>query len=118
MKRITEVKLLEVSDEISVSGRGYRREDLAALIPLAASTGIVSALVFGLYINSNQVQILYSTPQALWGVVIVLCAWISRIIIISGRGHMDDDPIVFTFRDRMSLACAFVSAVILLLARI
>jgi hypothetical protein len=40
--------------------------------------------------------------------------WVSRVLILANRGQMNDDPVVFALRDRVSLAvgaaclCAFV----------
>jgi 4-hydroxybenzoate polyprenyltransferase len=49
---------------------------------------------------------LYSTPAALWGICFILLYWISRMAIITNRGQMHDDPVLFAARDRNSLICA------------
>ena len=59
-----------------------------------------------LYINSPQVAALYRQPLLLWGICPVLLFWISRMAMIAHRGEMDDDPVVYALRDRMSWACA------------
>ena len=82
----------------------------------AASSGYMAVLVMALYINSNDVLPLYHTPQALWLLCPVLLFWISRVLMLSHRGGMNDDPVVFALTDRASLLtgavgfCIFVAA--------
>lgn len=87
-------------------GRGYLAGDLAIVGNIAVSAGLVSVLVLALYANSEPVQLLYHTPEVLWGVCLVLMFWNSRIAILTQRGQMHDDPLVFAARDRVSLGCA------------
>ncbi|WP_292537392.1 hypothetical protein [Mesorhizobium sp.] len=65
-----------------------------------------------LYLNSEAVTSLYRHPERLWLICIAILFWISRIIIKTRRGEMNDDPVVFAVRDRVSLVtgllCAFI----------
>jgi hypothetical protein len=72
---------------------------------MAIASGYVSVLVLALYISTPTVQSLYSRPSLLWGVCLVLLYWISRMVMIAHRGNMDDDPIVFAVRDKVSRIC-------------
>ena len=95
--------------------RGYRAEDLPIVAMMAVGAGFVSVLVMALYINSPDVTALYSRPEVLFGIGAVLLFWISRIVLITHRGEMHDDPVVFAARDRVSLVSfalvvAFVAA--------
>jgi 4-hydroxybenzoate polyprenyltransferase len=96
------------------AGRGYRLSDLPALQGMAAGSGYVAVLVMALYINSPDVEELYSQPTALWGVCLVLLYWISRMLLLTHRGEMHEDPVVFAASDRVSLVCfAAMAAVIM-----
>lgn len=86
-------------------GRGYHVDDLAVVGNIVTSSGLLSVLVLALYANSEPVQLLYRTPEFLWGVCLVLLFWISRIAILTHRGQMHDDPLVFAARDRISQCC-------------
>jgi hypothetical protein len=77
---------------------------------------MVSVLVLALYVNSEPVKVLYSVPEVLWGVCLVLLFWNSRIAILTQRGQMHDDPLVFAARDKVSLACGTVVAALALAA--
>lgn len=91
-------------------GRSYTQEDLPLLIPLGVSSGIVAALVVVLYLESDEVRALYTLPAALWVAVPLLVFWIARAWLITTRGGMHDDPIIFAIKDRVSLTTlAFMS---------
>jgi 4-hydroxybenzoate polyprenyltransferase len=86
-------------------GRGYRLSDLPALQGLAAASGYVAVLIFGLYITSPTVVSLYRAPSRLWAISVILLYWISRILVLTHRGEMHEDPVLFASRDRVSLVC-------------
>ena len=77
---------------------------------MAIGAGFVSVLVMTLFITSEDVVILYSSPIMLSGICCVLLYWISRIVMLTHRGHMHDDPVVFAARDRNSQVCALLMA--------
>jgi 4-hydroxybenzoate polyprenyltransferase len=86
-------------------GRGYRLTDIPQLQTMAAASGYVATMVFGLYITHPDVALLYTHPNRLWGVPIVLLYWISRISMLTHRGEMHEDPVLFAAKDHVSLAC-------------
>jgi len=88
------------------SGRSYRLSDLAVLQSMAAASGYVAVLVFALYISSPAVVALYTAPDRLWAIPVILLYWVSRVLILTHRGEMHDDPVLFAVRDRISLICA------------
>ncbi|MCW3476887.1 UbiA family prenyltransferase [Limobrevibacterium gyesilva] len=95
-------------------GRSYRLDDLPILQTMASTSGYVSVLVFVLYVNSPTVAALYASPEKLWLIPMILLYWISRIMILTQRGEMHDDPVLFAARDRTSLVCAGLMALIVL----
>ncbi|WP_375174435.1 UbiA family prenyltransferase [Pseudooceanicola sp.] len=93
--------------------RGYRADDLPLVAMMAVGSGYVSVLVMALYVNSPAVTALYSMPQVLFGICVVLLFWISRVVMLAHRGEMHDDPVVFAAKDRVSLgAFAAVCAIV------
>jgi 4-hydroxybenzoate polyprenyltransferase/phosphoserine phosphatase len=100
------------------AGRGYQVRDLPVLEAMAAASGYVAVLVFALYIASPQVASLYRAPDRLWLICIILIYWISRMLVMTRRGLMHDDPIVFAAKDRMSLASVALAVAILLSASV
>jgi 4-hydroxybenzoate polyprenyltransferase len=90
---------------VTAHGRSYHVNDLPVVASMATASGYVSVLVMALYLNSPTVSALYSYPEALWGICLVLLYWISRMVMATNRGNMHDDPLVFAVKDRISLIC-------------
>lgn len=91
--------------KLKPTGRGYYVDDLPIISMIAISSGYVSVLVMALYENSPDVMMLYSNPQALWGVCAILLYWITRTVMLAHRGDMHDDPVVYAAKDRLSQIC-------------
>lgn len=91
-------------------GRGYLPSDFELLASLGGSAGYLSVLVLALYLNDAAAQVLYRHPHWLWMACPLLLFWLSRVWLIAHRGQMNDDPIVFALRDRVSrwVGVAFV----------
>ncbi len=105
VKRQAELVDSSARGELGASGRGYRVGDLPLISQMATASGYVSVLIMALYVNSPQVRQLYQKPSALWGICLVLLFWISRIVMVTHRGRMNDDPVVYAAKDPVSLLC-------------
>ena len=103
VKRCTELIGRIEAGKGDPSGRGYRLGDVPVLLAMASAAGYVSVLVMALYIDSPAVSALYRSPERLWAVCIVLVYWISRVLLLTQRGEMHDDPVVFAATDRVSI---------------
>jgi 4-hydroxybenzoate polyprenyltransferase len=114
VKRCTEIIDSIDAGKGDPSGRGYRLTDLPMLESMAAASGYIGVLVSALYVNNPAVTRLYGNPNLLWLTCIVLIFWLSRILLLTHRGEMHDDPVVFAATDRTSVACLVVIAVIVI----
>lgn len=104
MKRQAELVDSAASGRMA-AGRGYRVDDLPIIEALAVASACAATLVSTLYINTPSVQELYTSPEYLWIVSAILLYWLARAAFVAHRGEMDDDPIIFAFRDPVSRAC-------------
>lgn len=95
--------------------RAYRSDDLPILASLAAASGFSAVIVFSLYLASDMVRELYRQPRLLWLACPILLYWIGRMLMLSHRRRIDDDPVIFALRDRAGLISI---GLILLLAAI
>lgn len=118
VKRYTELLALKEKSVKKTLGRGYQVEDVELLSSLGGSSGYISVLVLALYINSSEVKALYDQPMLMWPICLVMLYWISRVWIIAHRGEMNDDPIVFALKDRVSMACGLIIVGFMLAAAI
>lgn len=114
LKRHTELSSALAEGKLDAKGRGYDIGDLPLVQSMGAAAGYMGVLVFALYINSQESLVLYERPKLLWLLCPMLLYWISRMWMISHRGKMHDDPVVFTLTDHVSqIVMAFCVAVVL-----
>jgi 4-hydroxybenzoate polyprenyltransferase len=109
LKRYTELAAMAEQGRGGAAGRGYAVDDLPLLQSLGSSAGYLSALVLALYINSSESVSLYERPEILWLLCPLVLYWVSRAWLISHRGDMHDDPVVFATMDRTSQIVAGLS---------
>ena len=115
-KRAAELSNLRTQNREGVAGRDYFVWDLGELNIFGVAAGYLAAIVLALYIHSPEVRLLYKSPEWLWVMVPLVVYWVSRTWILASRGAMNEDPIVFATRDRVTYFCAAIGAICLLLA--
>jgi 4-hydroxybenzoate polyprenyltransferase len=108
VKRQAELVATIASGALTARGRGYQAGDLPVVASMATASGYVSVLVLALYVNSPDVLVLYGSPSALWGICFIVLYWISRIVMVTHRGNMHDDPLVYAVKDLNSWICLFL----------
>jgi 4-hydroxybenzoate polyprenyltransferase len=96
--------------------RPYKAVDLDAFRTMGPTSGLLSILVLALYINSDLVTRAYNQPQVLWLLCPLLTYWILRVWIITLRGDLHYDPIVFALKDKASYAVVACIAIVLYVA--
>ena len=67
-------------------------------------------------INSPEMALLYQTPALLWLTCPLLLYWISRFWLLTTRGWVNEDPVVFTIRDRVSYYLGILGGLLVFLA--
>jgi 4-hydroxybenzoate polyprenyltransferase len=102
-KRVSELENVKKENKGDPVARGYKITDISMLNSTGISAGYISVLVIALYINSAKVADIYHKPEILWFICPLLLYWIGRLWIITSRGLMHEDPIVFALRDRTSI---------------
>ena len=103
IKRYTELATRLDADLPDLTNRNYKIGDLNIVAALAAASGFNAVTIFSLYISSDTVRSLYRHPQVLWLMCPILMYWIGRMLLLAHRRLIDDDPIVFALRDKVSL---------------
>ena len=84
-------------------GRGYYPDDLEMLSSMGAASGYLSVMVLALYIQDQATTVMYRYPQIIWLACPLLLLWVTRIWMLTHRGLMHEDPVVFAIHDRTSL---------------
>ena len=117
VKRFGELKSsASINPEGAIYGRGYTTEDGEMVATMGLASGYLSVLVLALYIQDSNTAVLYRAPQIIWMACPVMLYWISRTWLITHRGLMHDDPIIFAVKDKVSWAVAICFIFIFILA--
>jgi 4-hydroxybenzoate polyprenyltransferase len=117
LKRFAELRRLRDEGASATPGRGYLPSDAPVLLALGPACAVISALVLGLYIEGDAVVRLYRAPDFLWALIPLLVYWAGRMWLLAQRAELDDDPILFTTRDRGSWLVAVLALAIFIVAR-
>ena len=110
VKRQGEIRTPRGSGRSAPGGRAYRAEDFPVMAALGAASGVASAVILTLYIQSPETGERYARPEFLWPICPLLLYWLGRMALLAGRaGRGDakripdnDDPLIFALRDRTS----------------
>lgn len=102
VKRCAELVSLRAREKASAARRGYEASDLEVLKSIGIATSVAAVLVLALYVQTPDVVQRYGAPRALWLMQAGLLAWLAHLWLVTWRGRMHDDPLVFAIRDRTS----------------
>jgi 4-hydroxybenzoate polyprenyltransferase len=116
VKRYAELDDARKAGKLLGHSRGYGADDLPLILSLGTTAGYSAIVVVALYINSPDSIALYHHKKTLWMICPLMLFWISRVWMLTARGHMHDDPVVFALRDRVSLIVVAALGLIVLLA--
>jgi 4-hydroxybenzoate polyprenyltransferase/phosphoserine phosphatase len=116
VKRYAELMVMRSMDGAKAKARGYQLDDAELLASLGGGAGYLAVLVLALYIDSAASQALYSRPQLLWALCILLLYWITHLWLMAHRKRMHDDPLVFAVRNPISRTLLIVIGLVLVAA--
>ncbi len=115
-KRMAELRVHERGGT-EIAGRAYEPGDAWQVNIFGICSAFLAAVVFILYLQSDNVRELYQRPQILWLLAPVFLYWISRIWMVVHRGQLDvNDPVLFVLKDPVSYITAAVSGLVMLAA--
>ncbi len=112
-KRYSE--LLHANDLVKAgnSGRGYHTGDRELLLSLGVGSSFSAVVIFSLYVHSQDVLLLYSSPEVLFLLCPIILYWLSRTWLLAHRGELKEDPVTLAIRDPVSYGVALASAIVI-----
>ncbi|MES2901290.1 MAG: UbiA family prenyltransferase [Pseudomonadota bacterium] len=103
LKRYSELFNLHRQGKEKTSGRGYTTADKIPVAIMGINSAFMSVLIFMLYFNSQNVLILYQHPGYLLGIVPLLVYWLGRLWLLAFHGQVNEDPVLYVSKDRVSI---------------
>lgn len=119
LKRDAEFSVMHRAGSKILHGRGYTSDDRILVTAFGIASGVASLVVFALFVSSmiEKPSSPYTAPVLLWGAMPALSYWIMRMWLLTGRGLMMDDPILYAVGDRASLILAGLMAAFVIAAQ-
>jgi 4-hydroxybenzoate polyprenyltransferase len=109
IKRYAEMVIMASVSRTQV--HGYLVQDRDLLMVLGITGGYLAVLVLALYLNSNALHPGAPAPApAGWAICALLLGWLSYLWLVTYRGRMNHDPVVFALRDPASLVLLLAMA--------
>jgi 4-hydroxybenzoate polyprenyltransferase/phosphoserine phosphatase len=112
-KRYSELVHAGVLLKSGNSGRGYLADDRELLLSLGVGSSFAAAVILSLYVHSQDVRVLYVSPQFLFLLCPIVLYWMSRTWLLAHRGELREDPVTLAIRDRVSYGVACATALVI-----
>ncbi len=111
-KRCTEITRMVEHGEARAFGRGYKPSDEPLVLAMGVAAMFGATLIMIIYLISDAFPAgFYSHPSFLWIFPVVLFLWLGRVWLLCHRGVLQDDPVVFALKDRISLGYAALTMI-------
>lgn len=118
VKRYAELEVASGMGREKAAGRGYSVSDLPVILAFGSSSGFISVLIFALYLDSEAIRELYALPEFASFAIPILLYIIGRMWLLAHRGEMNEDPILFVMKDKVSVLSGLFMVGFLLIAHI
>ncbi len=116
LKRYTDLMFIKNNNQEELFGRGYSIIDLEIVQKVGITSGFSSLIILALYINSEQIAVLYKQPALILLAIPILLYWLMRMWFVAHRGKMTEDPIVFAIKDKTSYIMFLLLLMVLIVA--
>jgi 4-hydroxybenzoate polyprenyltransferase/phosphoserine phosphatase len=116
VKRFVELSGVPDAGPEKIAGRGYRVMDRQVLAEAGMASTFSAVLVLALYIDSDEVKLIYGSPFLLWLLCPIVLYISLRIWVLARRDEMDEDPVVFILSDWRSQIMVVTGAALVVAA--
>ena len=116
LKRYSETKMLDSRGLSCVEGRAYLAADTPILAAAGASSMMASVVIMALYLQSEAVKELYSSPLRLTPLCAVVLFVALRLWLLASRSELEKDPILHLASDPYTYALGAIAFAFVYLA--
>lgn len=116
VKRYVELSGVNDAGSAKLVGRGYRVMDRQVLAEAGMASTFSAVLVLALYIDSDEVKLIYGSPYLLWLLCPIVLYISLRIWVLARRDEMNEDPVVFILSDWRSQVMVAAGAALVVAA--
>ncbi len=107
-KRLNEVQNIRNEKTLSNIGRPYKLNDSKNIFYLTVISNLLSIFIFLNYFFSEQFKKLYEMNYLVFIAIFLLFLWLLRMNLYANKGYLDDDPIMYAIKDKLSYVFGFI----------
>ena len=122
VKRYTELRKapamnIEEQRSLKIASRGYVKDDEVLILTFGVAMASLALLSFFLYglLAPNK---LFESGIVIGAISAMLLFWMMRVWLLAHRGQMNDDPVLFAVKDRMSLGFGIIIMALVMASRL
>ena len=116
-KRQTEILRMPAHGQEEAPGRGYKASDAPFVLATGVASMMATVLILIIYLIDDAFpKGFYKHPDFLWGLAAIIFLWLARVWLLCHRDQLNDDPVAFALRDRLSLLYASAMGMIFIAA--
>jgi hypothetical protein len=116
-KRQTEIIRMAAHGQEEVRGRGYKASDAPFVLATGIASMMATVLILIIYLIDDAFpKGFYKHPDFLWGLAAIIFLWLARVWLLCHRDQLNDDPVAFALKDRLSLLYAGIMGIIFIAA--
>jgi 4-hydroxybenzoate polyprenyltransferase len=107
-------RFIEINESShTASKRGYQDIDINLISISGVTSSYISILIIMLYLYNHSQSLIEQNPILLLILCFIMLYGYSRIWLLAYRKKLNDDPVVFVLKDKISLILGFVSGLII-----
>lgn len=115
LKRYSELRR-STEQSLEESRRGYVMADTELVRAAGVGSALMAVMVFALYVNGEMSRKMYADQSLLWMECPLLLYCLLRLWFLGNRGLIKDDPLVFALTNRVTVACAGIGVLLMVIA--
>ena len=102
LKRSLELKESYQNNTPINSRRGYILDDYLLVNIIGVTSGFLSIVNLNLFIMNDETRLIFEYPSVLFAISFLLTYWLSYVWLVSSRGKMNSDPVLFAITNPTS----------------
>ena len=97
------IELFEKRDSnLLIKGRGYIAQDFTVVLVTGIASSFISVVTVAIYLLLSESTVIRNDTSAIL-ITAILIFWLMRFWLFIGRNTIQDDPVVFALKDRLSI---------------
>jgi 4-hydroxybenzoate polyprenyltransferase len=117
IKRYSELLLFKGEKKEKIIGRTYFVKDISKIRFFGLFSGYLSILILTFYIYSENASLYFNQPSMIWLLILILLIWINFMWIKASKNEINDDPILYALKNKVSIILGIFFLIISILAK-